>query len=288
MSLTRVVDAFAAFLASEMTDAPANVGGVRPANAGDLPTVAISIRQVEQKLIALGARPAPSRVGSLAVSQSFDLTEPTVTFPDGETVVLLSADRRSLHFPFGPVVAADGTEVASLSAADLTVSIDGAPLAVVAPEPGAGQVSGVPDLGELHFGDPAPVAGALRVDFFIGEWEVETARYQGELMVEAFASSGPGVLALSADVDTTLLAARQSGLAGLQALHPLSLGSAAVGTTPPSMRVRELVYAFDFELEDPKLGTGGGIIDFVAVRSDHSTADDSQQATELFEVPALI
>jgi hypothetical protein len=42
-------------------------------------------------------------------------------------------------------------------------------------------------------------------------------------------------------------------------------------------RVRELVYAFDFELEEPTLGTGGGVIDTVAVASAYGA--------EVFEVP---
>jgi hypothetical protein len=278
VSLARVVDAFAAHLAAAMADPPAVIGAMRPTRTADLPAVTLSIRAVDQKLVSIGGRPAPSRKGSLPVGQEFDLTDPTVTFPDGETVNLLSVDRRSLHFPFGPVVAADGAEVDSLGPDDLTISIEGAALPIVAPDPGSGQASGIPALGEVRFGSPVPVTGSLRVDFFIGEWEVRTARYQGELIVEAADDDAVVVEDLSADVEATLLAADASTFAGLRALRPLSLGPVVADPGIAQGRLRELVCAFDFELEEATLGTGGGVIGAVAV--------DSTYGAEVFEVPA--
>lgn len=277
MSLSRVVDAFATHLAAAMTDPPASVGGSRPAAPGELPAVTLSIRAVDQRLVAIGARPAPSRTGSLPVGRELDLADPTLTFPEGETVNLLAIDRLSLHFPFGPVVAADGTEVDALAPGDLEVSIDGAPLDVVPPDPGPGEVAGIPRLGEIRFGAQIPGAGRLRIDFFIGEWEVETARYQGELVVEAAAANAAAAADLSVDVEAALLAADAGSLAGLRALHPLGLGPVAADPVLAQARVRELLYAFDFELEEPKLGTGGGIIGDVAVLSHYGP--------ELFDVP---
>lgn len=279
MSLTRVVDAFADHLAAEMGEPAANIGALLPENAGDLPAITISVRGIEQKVIAVGATPAASRRGSLPVGRTFDLAEPALTFPDGETVDLLAEDRLSLHFPFGPVVTADGAEVAALSASDLGVSLDAIPLTVVDADPGPGEVGGVPGLGEIRFGAPLPASGTLRVDFFVGEWEVQTARYRGQLIVEAFAATGDGTLALTADAEATLLAADGSSLRGLQMLRPLEVGPVGAAPTPQSARIRRLRYAFDFELEEPKLGTGGGIIDRVAV--------DSPFGSETFEIPAL-
>jgi hypothetical protein len=276
VSLAAVVDAFSAHLAAAMEDPPASIGGARATRLPDLPTVTLSIQKVERKLVALGATPAQSRTGSLPVSSEFDLADPTVTFPDGETVNLLSIDRLSLHFPYGPVVSADGAEVDALAPEDLTVSIDGSPLSVVPPTPGPGGVSGIPDLGEVRFGTPVPPSGQLVVAFFIGEWEVRTTRYQGELVVEA-AAEGVAASDLSRDVESTLLAADASTLPGLRALRPLAIGPIVPAPGIAQGRVRELAYAFDFELEEPRLGTGGGVIEEVAV--------ESAYGPEVFEVP---
>jgi len=279
MSLTRVVDAFADHLAAEMSEAPANLGALLPENAGDLPAITISVRDIEQKVIGVGATPAASRRGSLPVGRAFDLADPTLTFPDGETVDLLTADRLSLHFPYVPVVAVDGAEVAALSAADLSVSIDATPLTVVDADPGSGEVVGVPALGEIRFGVPLPSTGTLQVDFFVGEWEAQTARYQGQLKVDAFAATGGETLALTADAEATLLAADGSSFPGLQTLRSLEVGPVGAAPTPQNARLRTLRYAFDFELEEPKLDTGGGIIGRVAV--------DSPFGSETFEIPVL-
>lgn len=286
MSLTRVVAAFADHLGP--LTAPAPVGPARPAAAGDLPAVVLGLDGIEQALTSIGATPAPSRRGALAVSQDFDLADPTVTFPDGERVDLLSDDRLRLHFPFGPVVAAGGEPADALAPADLTVLIDGVGQTVVPGAPDTGEVQGVPDAGEIVFGEPLPAAGTLRIEFFVGQWEVETARYQGELTIEALAGDDATVGPLSEQIIDTLHGLRPGALPGLQSLRPLRLGpilTTALGPTdgadPPTGRSRTMAYRFDFEVETPNLGTGGGLIDRIVA---DGIVDDLPEP-ERFEIP---
>lgn len=287
MSLNRVVEAFADHLAP--LTAPTPVGSSRPATTAELPAVALSLDGIEQALTSIGATPAPSRSGALPVAQDFDLADTTITFPDGERVDLLSGDRLRLHFPYGPVVAAGGEPATALAPADLTVSIDGTGQTVVADPPAAGQAQGLPDAGEIVFGQALPAAGTLRIEFFVGRWEVDTARYQGELTIEALADDDATVGPLSQQIVDTLDGLRRPGvLPGLQSLRPLRLGpivTTALGPTDgagqPSGRSRTMAYRFDFEVETPNLGTGGGVIDRIIA---DGIVDDLPEP-ERFEIP---
>lgn len=276
MSLSRVVAEVANFLTAELTPAPGMVGAGLPAAVNELPAITIFLDDVENTLTAIGARPAPTRRGALAVSRRFDLADTNLSFPDGETVDLLSADRATLHFPHGPVVGADGTEVATLTAADLTVTVDGTPLTVVTGDPTATEVGAQPLVGTITFGAALPATGELVVDFFLGEWEVETSRYQGELVVEVSADDRPATNDLSLDVEEALRQAAAGAVPGLRWLRPISLGAIVPVDDPPNSHRRGMHYRFDFELEEPILGTGGGRIDRVAV--------DSRYGVEVFEI----
>lgn len=285
MSLNRVVDAFADHLGPLTSPTP--VGPVRPGATTELPAVALSLAGIEQALTSIGATPAPSRRGALPVARDVDLADPTITFPDGEIVDLLSGDRRRLHFPFGPVVAAGGEPVLALAPADLTVLIGGAGQAVVADAPTAGQVQGRPDTGEIVFDDPLPAAGTLRIEFFVGQWEVSTARYQGELTIEALADD-PTIEPLSRQIVDALDGLRPGDLPGLQSLRPLRLGpitTTALGPTDgdgqPRARSRTAAYRFDFEVETPDLGSGGGLIERIVA---DGIVDDLPEP-ERFDIP---
>ncbi|CAN5144697.1 hypothetical protein BH18ACT4_BH18ACT4_08470 [soil metagenome] len=284
MGLSRVLDAMSAYLAAELApDGPAI--GALPAAADDLPVVVLSVGAVTQQVSAIGRIPAPSRRGALPVSQDFDLADPAVTFPDGERVNLLAPDRRSLHFPYGPVVAADGTGVPALTGSDLVVTVTGAPLDVVAGDPDAGEVVGDPALGEVSFGAPLPPTGTLHLEFFLGEWSVETYRFQGELLVQV-ATATPGETdALSRRVEDALRAVNPMRVPGWYRADPISLGPILVGAgSLPAARSRALDYRFDFELEEPLLGTGGGLIGTVAVDSSVEVVPGPTLFLEHFDV----
>ena len=267
MSLSRVVSALATHLGADMASPPALIGGGLPVESADLPTVTISVSDVQNQLTAIGASPAPTRRGALPVGQSFDLADPSVTFPDGEVVDLLSSNRLSLHFPYGPVVAADGTGVATLGPADISVAIDGGPLAVVAGDPGPGEVQAQPQLGIVNFGVELPAAGTLSVSFFVGEWEVHTSRYQGDVIVDVSADAFTSANDVSLDVEASLGRAEAGAVPGLRYLRPVAIGSVAPVEIPANSRRRSLLYRFDFELEEPVLGSGGGVVGLVAVES---------------------
>lgn len=264
MSLSRVVDAIADRLSSTLVGPPAT-GAAEPATPADLPAVVIAVEDAGQTLTAIGARPAPSRTGALPVSQSHDLADPTLTFPDGEVVDLVGPDRRVLHFAYGPVVASDGTEVDALASADLAVELDGSPVDVVTSAPAAGEVRGDPALGELTFGTPLPATGTVRADYWIGEWEVATQRYQGTLVVSQVAATAAAVDSLTREVEAALARAVAPAVPGLFSLRPIAFGPIGATEGAPAMRRQALRYQFDFEAEDPVLGTGGGLIARIAV-----------------------
>jgi hypothetical protein len=123
----------------------------------------------------------------------------------------------------------------------------------------------LPDTGQLRFPAALAAAGTLVLGYFVGEWEVRTARYQGTLSLETFAADLVGVDALSRQVDVAL---EDAPISGLHQLSPRAWGPvAAVDTTRGDSRGRALTYRFDFELIEPKLATGGGLITTVAVDS---------------------
>ncbi|MEM9519491.1 MAG: hypothetical protein AAGA37_09230 [Actinomycetota bacterium] len=282
MTMTEVLDGFGRFLDERVAG---TVGPTVPTAATDLPAVTLTLAAIERALTSIGSRPSPSRTGALSVARSIDLTDASVDFPDGESVQLLSDDRRTLHLPFGPAVAAGGEDVATLANADLSVEIDGAAVTVVAETPAAGQVRGEPARGQLTFGSPLPATGTLTLRYFIGEWEVETARFQGDLVVIAADTDAAGAHALSRSVITELDAATPTSLTGLFGIHPLAAGAVIPIPGLATAHQRELTYRFDFEVERIALGSGGGVIRSIEVDSVVDHANELSDPEE-FEVPA--
>lgn len=280
MPLGGVVDAFVEHLLEALDPVPPLVGGAHPAVVGELPAVSIAVAEVTERLRGLGTVPAPVETGALRIETSLSLADPVVEFPD-ERVRLLSDDRRLLHLPHGAIVRADGTATQPFEAEDLLVELNGAALVIVADGPAAGQVRVEPELGELRFGTALPATGTLRLRYFIGEWDVRSERYQGVIAIEPFATDAGGVDALTRQLDAALGDERWREIRGLRSLSPRSFGpvrllEGAVGPGQRDARSRELTYAFDFELIEPIVRTGGGLIGTVAV--------DSTYGAERFEV----
>lgn len=265
MGLAALTDALSAYLESAISPAPALVGATYPTAADDLPAVVVSVSEVEQRLRGVGKLPAPSEVGALQVTTTVDLANPVATFPDA-TVLLLSIDRLTLTLPHGPLVAADGTT--TFGAGDPHVTVGATTFNVVSGAPGAGDVQPDPDLGVLHFGAALPATGTLTAVYFVGEWEVRTERYQGVLLVEAFATDADGVDALSRSIETALLDPSGASVAGLNQIDPTSWQAIAeAGVDRGHARGRALGFAFDYELVEPQIGAGGGLISTVSVNS---------------------
>jgi hypothetical protein len=260
--VSSLLDAVRQSLAAALSPAPALIGGGYPVKPNELPAVAISLGDVSEPLLGLGRMPAPTLQGALPVETTVDLADPVVTFPD-EVVHLLSGDRTTLSLPHGPLVRADGTDSQPWAAGDIHVVLGPTTFAPVEGPPAAGQVQVLPDVGQLRFSPPLPATGSLRIDSFVGEWEVRTARYEGQLTVELFAADLAGVEALSHQVE---LALDEPAIPGLQRLSPTSWGpvGAADGARAAG-RSRALTYRFSFESIEPRLAAGG-LITTIAVR----------------------
>src|SRR2546425_8535841 len=199
MALPSLLDALRTFLQTSLSPAPALVGDGYPIAPVELPAVTISLSDVSERLRGLGRLPAPTVTGALRVDTTLDLANPVLIFPD-EVVPLLSDDRRTVRLAHGPLVRADGTATQPFSGTDLRAVLGATIFAPVEGAPAAGQVQVLPDAGELRFAAPLPATGVLALGYFIGEWEVATARYQGVLTLEPFATDLAGVDALSRQI----------------------------------------------------------------------------------------
>jgi hypothetical protein len=279
MSLGAVVDTLGTFLMDAVTPRPALSGGVAPTAANELPAVTLSLDKATRVLIGVGRIPRPPRTGALRVTTSVDLADPVLRFPGEPAVSLLSNGRTTLQLPHAPLVTADGSAIATLGAADLQVSLGAIIFTVVSTPPVDTEVRPDGATGILAFGTPLPESGTLQLTYFIGQWDVRSARYQGILGVDIYAASSAGVIALSQSVDQVLLGEPAGAVAGLRQIAPQSWGSVIAGTGPtPQTRMRSMQYRIDVEIEEAIVPTGGGLIARVRVLGDV----DGQ--SEVFEV----
>ena len=266
MGLAALTDALAGYLKTTLHPAPALVGATYPSVKGDLPAVVISCSSVLQQLRGIGRLPAESQTGALSVSTTVDLANPVATFPDA-IVTLLSNDRRTLTLPHGPLVAADGTTTI-FGSADLHVTLGATTFTVVDAAPAAGQVQPDPDFGVLHFGAALPGTGTLKASYFVGVWEVLAERYQGELLVEMFATDAAGVDSLSRSVEQALLTPTGAPPQGFNRIDPSAWAAIEeAGKDRAAARSRALGFTFDYDLVEPNLAASGGLIGTVSVNS---------------------
>src|SRR5262249_26436201 len=92
-----------------------------------------------------------------------------------------------------------------------------------------------------------------------------------------FATDDAGADSLSRAVEIALLEPTGGGPTGLNEIQPTSwLPIDAAGDTRASARGRALAFTFDYELVEPQIGGGGGLISTVSV--------DSTFGTEQFDV----
>jgi hypothetical protein len=276
VTLAVVVDHVAARLSSGLGDGH-TVGDTAPETAG-LPAVTLAVSEVANRLVGIGRVPRGTRGGALAVTAVVDLATPVRDLGGGETLLLVPADRRSLVLPHGPLVRADGTPDPPFTGTDLTVR-DVADWAVTSAAPSGRQVRPDVDAGLLRFGQPLPASGTLRVGYFIGLWDTTVSRYQGRLDVRITADRDE-LGALTRRV-AEILARPDEAVR----LAPSSWGSTtrpAPGELPSQARGQVLAYHFDAEVEQPLLGSGGGVIADVAVTL--RAAEAGQTRTESFDI----
>jgi hypothetical protein len=261
MSLAVVVDTLAGRL---QTATGASASDVRPADAAAVPHVTITLDDATRSMAGIGEIPRSTRSGSLPVTSEIDLGNPTLEFGN-ETVQLVSPDRLTFIIPHGPVVRPE----------EVTVSDDDGAYAVVDVAPAGRQVRVDVDLGELVFGQALPGNGTLRADFFIGRWDVTSVRYGGDLILDVIDSAPAAVAALSRAVADEL---DRPGPA-FDRLNATAWGAVtAVTVGADAAHSQVLRYRFEFELEQPSLPTGGGVLRTVAVTS------DTDGTTEQYEV----
>src|SRR5262249_47053997 len=182
-----------------------------------------------------------------------DLSDPVLDLGGGETLNLLSNDRRTLTLPHTPAVRADGGEDPPFGTGDV-IADDGTPVTVVATDPTGHQVRLDSVNAKPQFGEALPATGQLRVTYHIGQWDSITARYQGALQVDIVAADAPTTRGLSRQIAAAFDAPDPS-----MRLRPTGWGNVAVARLgDDDVRAQTLAFTFDAEIETPILTTSGG------------------------------
>jgi hypothetical protein len=264
MNLAIVVDTLADRVNAGLSGVAAS--DMRPTSVADLPVVAISVEDAARPLVGVGEFLGGPRTGSLEVTDTIDLAEPTLDFGD-EVVVLVPPDRLTAIVAHGPIVDAE----------TVSVSDGDGPYALVDGAPSGREVRIDTDAGLVEFGQPLPADGTLSVTYRIGMWDVATVRFSGELILETVAQDDEATALVSRSV-AGLLAERDTTFARLM---PLSWGVVTSTTVGGDLaHIQILRYRFDFELEQVALPTGGGVIDTVAVTSAADSAIETFDVTQ--------
>ena len=278
MSLAVIVDALVTRISTGL-GAGTRVDDALPTAATEVPSVTVALDEVTQQVAGVGRIPRGTRSGALMVPLDVDLAHPTLDLGGGESLLLVPADRRSLVLPHGPLVRADGTDDGAFSATDLLVRDGTGVWAVVGAAPTGRQVRPDVDAGLLRFGTALGTTGTLHVEYRIGRWDVVVSRHQGVCTLSV-AADGAALSPLVRRVATEL--ARPHPAMRLTPTGWGSAGKAPSGELPAKTRVQVLRYRFDAEVEQPLLGTGGGVIRDVAATA--HAAENGVTHTETFHI----
>jgi len=238
------------------------IGPLDPTATSELPSLVLSLDASTRVRIGIGERSEPM-TGVLPVRASIDLARPML--PGDSTFSLVDPTRRNVTLPHGGLVRADGAEaIASLSAPDGQVRLDGASLPLVPGAPAAGTARIDPIAGLMQLGTPLPAAGILDIDYFLGQWERGVERVTGTLRLEACAASPADAAQLAEAAVTRLLApAARAAQPAVRALTLTALSSAAPHASPPAPMAharRTATFAFEFQRLIDRAESSGGII----------------------------
>jgi hypothetical protein len=241
-----------------LAPAPSLIDVAEPDSDADLPAIVLSLESTERAGNGLGLRSALITGGALPWIANIDLANPVL--PDDPTFNLLDDSRTVLILPHGGLVRQDGSSGA-LGPADLSVTVAGAPITVVAANPAAGQVSADPLVGKLTFGTPLPATGLLTASYFLGQWEQRVMRIRGVLRLDVCATNSDDVAALWDSLLTGLLSDNaKTSITRLLNIDLTGLGSIGQTETVVTLRRRTGRFAFIFENEDNHPDSSGGII----------------------------
>jgi hypothetical protein len=265
MAETAFLTAVADFLDSDARLASAKIGIAEPAAAGDLPAIVLSLEELHRLGGGLGERSAMITDGALPWRATIDLANPVL--PEEPSFLLLSADRRQLILPHGGLRRRDGSG-GPLGAADLALTVAGAPRTVVNAAPGPNEVRADPLVGELTFGGGLPLTGTVVADYVLGQWERRVTNLAGTLRLDVRAASTAAVADLSAAAIDALLAAARKGLPGLSTISLSNLSSIGLADTAlASSRGRSARFSFEYEHELNRPDSSGGVIRRIPITS---------------------
>lgn len=283
MPLSSVVTMVADRLAAAGIPGLPPVDALAPGAPGDVPRITVSIEGAVPAVRGLGEVPGPPQTGALRVETSVDLADPRI-HPGGETVELLSGDRRTLQLPHGAVVRADGTDTPPYATADLTVRLGATTFTpVTAGAPSATQVLLDVGSGELRFADPLPATGSVLLGYFVGLWEITVERFAAAMYLDIAHAVPAEHAALTVAVEAALGREHWPATAGMRQIQPVALSAATpIAGLPAGTRTRRLTYAIDVERITPVIRTSGGPIAAVAV--EHVRLDAPPDG--LVELPA--
>jgi hypothetical protein len=237
---------------------PSLIDVAEPNSDADLPAIVLSLESTERAGNGLGLRSALITGGALSWTATIDLANPVL--PDDPTFKLLDDSRTVLILPHGGLVRQDGSSGA-LGPADLSVTVAGSPVTVVASNPAAGQLSADPLVGKLTFGTPLPAAGLLTAGYFLGQWEQRITRIRGVLRLDVCATNSDDVAALWDSLLTAVLSDdAKTSITRLLNIDLTGLGSIGQTETAVALRRRTGRFAFVFENEDNRPDSSGGVI----------------------------
>ncbi|MEY4748474.1 MAG: hypothetical protein RIQ60_688 [Pseudomonadota bacterium] len=274
----RLIDAVAAHLTAVLP-VGSKVGTAQPRVVADLPAVVLSVSVAELLRAGLGNQVGGLTRGALALRASIDLANPGLQFGN-ERINLLSVDRRTLQLPHSPLVNADGSSSGALLGTAVLLRRGATTYTLVAGAPTGNQAQVDRVTGIATLGVALPATGTLTAEYFIGEWETDTTRFNATLVADVYASGAAALDTLSRQVAQALVNPPVTGLSQLAAL-----GWPAM--TPPvdpkgNTLWRPLSWRCQFEYADPRVITGGGPIRGVAV----SLAPSPGALPDLFTVVA--
>ena len=259
MALSNLVAALGAQIGAQVANAPP-VGTAPPVAPGDLPLVTVSIEAAMPAMRSVGQIPGPVETGALRVDVEIDLADATLHLP-GETVALLSADRRTLQIPHGSVVRASGDDTPPFTGADLLVRVGTTTFSPVHTTPTAGQVNLDITSGVLTFLNPLPTTGTIELGYFIGTWEVRVERFAATTHLDVATASQAAMQTLVPQIEAALSPQRIAVETGIRRIEPLALsGATQITGLPTSARRQRLTYQIDFERVEPITHTSGGPI----------------------------
>jgi len=286
MPLSSVVAMVAGRLAAAGIAGLPPVDATSPAATTDLPRITVSVGDAVPAARGLGEVPGPPQTGALRVTTAVDLADPVLRI-SGETVELLSGDRRTLQLPHGGVVRADGTDAPPFTTGDLTVVRGATTFTPTHDTPSAGQVRLDIASGALTFASPLPGTGTVQLGYFVGLWEITVERFAATMFVDVAHDDPDAHAPLVEAVEAALARDAWPAAAGMRSIQPVALSAASPITgLPVASRTRRLTYRVDVERIEPVIRTSGGPIVTVDVPVALTTPPDGpvEQPNERFTV----